>query len=495
MADDSNEQILAFVSGALPDVDFVLRGVEGREELSSGFTYDLLLHRREGPLSEDQLDALMKGPVAIALGSGDDDVVHGILESVELLDGTAAMGGRYVARVVPTTDALRLAQSCRIYQNLDTAELIAAVLESYGLQKGKDFDLRIHAALPKREYIVQYQESDWDFLQRWMEHEGFFYWYEHGSASETLVIADENEDATAIAAPTALSYRARNNMSTGGAATIWDWQLTQRRIAARVAVLDYNPLTPHVALVGKAEADVTHGFGSVFHYGEHFTTPEDGKRVAKLRAEQLRSERRRYRALTDCARFRVGHSFELENHFDAQNDGKYLITRLEITVGAAISRQRTADEEREVSAYRARFTAVEFDVPFRPPRQTAWPRIDGVIHAHVAGDTSGELSEIDDAGRYKVRLPFDGGGPKGAGSSRWVRMAQPYAGGGYGTHFPLHKGTEVLLAHIDGDPDRPVIVGSVPNAQTLSPATRSNASQSVIQTAAGVRIEMEDNQG
>jgi type VI secretion system secreted protein VgrG len=73
-------------------------------------------------------------------------------------------------------------------------------------------------------------------------------------------------------------------------------------------------------------------------------------------------------------------------------------------------------------------------------------------------------------------------------------MAQPYAGAGYGTHHPLHKGTEVLLLHIDGDPDRPIIAGAVPNPQTLSPSTSSNATQSVTQTASGIRVEMEDLQ-
>jgi type VI secretion system secreted protein VgrG len=116
------------------------------------------------------------------------------------------------------------------------------------------------------------------------------------------------------------------------------------------------------------------------------------------------------------------------------------------------------------------------------------------MHAHVDGDTAGEIAEIDDVGRYRVRLPFDVGGGRGQRASRWVRKAQGYSGQGYGMHFPLHKGAEVLLAHVDGDPDRPIIVGTVAHATTPGPVARSNASQSVIQTASGIRMELEDQQ-
>ena len=145
------------------------------------------------------------------------------------------------------------------------------------------------------------------------------------------------------------------------------------------------------------------------------------------------------------------------------------------------------------SPYRARFTSIPATVPFRPPRRTPWPRIDGVINAHIDADSNGDYAQIDGEGRYKVKLPFDVGTTKGLASSRWIRMAQAYAGPGYGNHFPQHKGTEVLLAHVDGDPDRPIIVGAVPNAVTPGTVMDKNASQSVMQTASGIRLELEDS--
>ncbi len=135
-----------------------------------------------------------------------------------------------------------------------------------------------------------------------------------------------------------------------------------------------------------------------------------------------------------------------------------------------------------------------FDVPFRPRQLTPWPRISGVMHAHIEADTAGDVAQIDDQGRYKVKMPFDVGKKKGLTSSRWIRMAQPYAGPGYGSHAPQHKGTEVLVVHVDGDPDRPIIVNAVPNVVTPGPVTGKNSTQSVTQTASGIRVELEDLQ-
>jgi type VI secretion system secreted protein VgrG len=483
---------IGFVSGGLPKGTLRLLGVRGREWISRLFSFDLLLERKEGPLSDDELDALVRAPCAVAMGPTPGDVVRGIVRYVRVLDAARDNPSRYRIEMVPTAYVLTLGQSNRIFQATTVPQMVTTILQQYGLSAGKDFEILVSGSPPEREYIVQYQESDWDFIQRWLEHEGFFYWFEHGGAADKLIIADANADTTPIAGPSAISYRERNNLSTGRIATVWDWELEQQRIPARVTVIDYNYRRPDVRLVAKATVDEARGFGTVMSSGEHVKSVEEGNTVAAVRAQRFLCERRTYTARTDCARFRAGHSFELENHHDAANDGKYLITSIEHTVGHRF----VDDPEPSELAHRylARFSAMPFDVAFRPARVTPWPSIHGVLHAHVESDTSGEFAQIDDQGRYKVRLPFDSGDAKGTQASRWIRMAQPYAGAGYGSHFPLHKGTEVLLAHVDGDPDRPIIVGAVPNVHTMSPSTSANATQSVISTASGIRIEMEDFQ-
>jgi type VI secretion system secreted protein VgrG len=492
--DNSLESIqIRFTSGAMPDDAVRLRGVWGREALSRLFEYDLVLQRSE-PYTDDELDQLLKAPCAIALGPKPGDVVRGLLKSIEVLDHDRHNEARYLATMVPNLWLLTMTQTSALYQDTTVPDMVTKILKTYGLTP-KNFQIQVNlkAKSPKREYVVQYQESDWDFIQRWLEHEGFFYWFEHGGDAEKLIIADENTNATPIDDPEVISYRERNNLSTGRVGTVWDWTLSQKRIPARVALVDHNYRKPSTSLFVSEDVDTARGFGTVFIYGDHFKDVNAGSALALLRAERMRCERRTFRGRTDCSRFRVGHVFELENHFDAEQDGKYLVTRIDHRVGFPVKPDRD-DLGEAPQRYTARFEAIPIGVDFRPERVTPWPRIHGAMHAHIDADTSGDYASIDAEGRYKVRMPYDMNVNKGAKASRWIRMMQPYAGAGYGQHHPLHKGTEVLLLHIDGDPDRPIIAGAVPNPATLSPSTGSNATQSVTQTASGIRVEMEDLQ-
>lgn len=489
---------LGFLSAAVKDGGIQLIGVQGREELSRLFELELLLMRHGPPLTLDELEDIVRQPAVVALGQTKDDLVHGLITSIEHLQGTRHRLPVYVARLVPQVALLDLGRRSAIYQDQTVSEFVSALLQAHGLNPGRHFGFMVENGKksPKHEYVCQYQESDWAFISRWLEHEGFFYWFEHRKEGAKLMIADANGDATAIAEPSTISFRERNNLGSGSRHTIWDLGLQQRRVPHRVTLVDYNYRRPSELLISSEKVDPG-GFGHVFLYGDHFKDKGVGDARAKLRAEELGVSRRTVSGTTDCPRFRVGHWFELENHHIGEYDGKYLITSIEHRAGFEVPssrRARDAGEEERPLNYRASFTAVPFGVPYRPARSTPWPRVHGVINGHVEADTAGDYAQIDDQGRYKVKLPFDVGTQKGLSTSRWIRMAQSYAGAGYGQHFPLHKGTEVLITFIDGDPDRPMVVGSVPNAATPSPVVDANATQSVTQTASGIRIELEDLQ-
>jgi len=145
--------------------------------------------------------------------------------------------------------------------------------------------------------------------------------------------------------------------------------------------------------------------------------------------------------------------------------------------------------------YKNTFDCIPADVVFRPLRRTEWPSIHGFVNATIDGAGSNQYAEIDDHGRYKVKLPFDLSDKKDGKASRYIRMMQPYAGGGMGMHFPLHKGTEVALGFVDGDPDRPIILGALVNPETASPVSGANQTQSKIHTGGGNSFTIEDTAG
>ena len=267
---------------------------------------------------------------------------------------------------------------------------------------------------------------------------------------------------------------------------------------------DYNERNPALPMVGQAMADTKLGFGTHFSYGEHFDDAEAGKLLATRRAERYLVEQTTARGSSDCPRLRVGHRFEMWNHFSGDQNAEYLLTAIDhrVSMSERIAPPRGASYDlappstrRERLVYRASFEAIPKGTQFRPARTTPWPRIDGVMHAHVDSDTDGKFSTLNEEARYRIRLPFDSAGNQGEAASSWVRMVQSYSGAGYGSHFPLHKGAEVVVAFVQGNPDRPIILGAVPNAHTPGPSARKNANQSVVQSASGIRFVMDDKHG
>jgi type VI secretion system secreted protein VgrG len=262
-------------------------------------------------------------------------------------------------------------------------------------------------------------------------------------------------------------------------------------VPQQVTLRDYNWRTPSVPLVAQQKVD-PQGRGLQMYYGEHFRDTGEGKKLAKVRAEELAARREVYTGQSRVRALRSGQIFELMGHVLGQFDQSYLVTE----VTHEVDQQRVSGESaaaRGTQGYTNSWLAIPAKVPFRPERRTPKPRVMGIVNAVVDGTVNGAAAPIDELGRYKVLLPFDVSGKAGGKASRWIRMVQTASGAGYGMHFPLHVGTEVAISHVNGDPDRPIIVGSVPNPETLTPVVSDNATQSVIRTRAGIHIEFEDD--
>ena len=467
----------------------VLR-VDGHEAIGSLSEY--VIHFSVAtPLTDDDTDALLTTRCRFNL---DDDgaAVHGVVREVELADYVEERPVEYRAAVVPSVWLLSLSRISRVYQDVTVLDITREILVRFGMKDGEDFEIRSYATYDKRELYVQFEESDWTFIQRWFEREGLFYWFEHDETGDKLVISDDNKGFQPISGDPKVPYRDKADL-VRSEESITSWTGRRGRTVARVILKDYNERNPAMPMVASADADMKTGFGVVFAYGEHFANAPAGTVLAQKRAERIMVERVTSSGETDSGRFHVGATFQMYNHFASNQDGKYLITR----VSHSVVRQEVdpdipSDGSERQLLHTARFDAIPASTPFRSPRTTPWPRIDGVMTGHIDSDSAGDVSTLNEESRYRVRLPFDSTGNQGESASSWVRMAQSYAGAGYGSHFPLHKGAEVVLSFIGGNPDRPIIVGAIPNAHTPGPSASKNATQSAIHTASGIKFVMDD---
>ncbi|MCC7539493.1 MAG: type VI secretion system tip protein VgrG [Deltaproteobacteria bacterium] len=367
----------------------------------------------------------------------------------------------------------------RIFQDQDVLKIADVIFK----EQGRKNEIKTTRTYPVREYTVQYEETDTLFLRRLLEHEGIFHWFD--GMKNKRVLADDNSAFTHAAGHEFVKWAPR--LESKPALTDLTWE---RRVVPSMAVVrDYDWRAPG-SLVQADRAVEAHGFGLHVYFGDHVKAA-DAPRLASVRAEELGFPHQVLRATSNIRGLRPGNKLTLEApaKLGPELDG------IELVVAEVRHEIDQGDDDKADAAkpYRNELVLFPFSVPYRPARVTPKPRIDGLVYAIVDGEMRSTAAPVDDQGRYRVFFPFDTNAKAGGRASRWVRMAQPYAGAGYGMHMPLHIGTQVIVAHINGDPDRPVIVGAIPNADTTSPVHSANATQSAIRSHGGILFELEDD--
>lgn len=472
-------------AGSAPDL--YVRQMDGHEGLSQLYAFDIIVETSTGgPLAFDVIEELLTKDAYVAFGEAEEHKVHGVIREVEMLSMNEPSPVLYHLRLVPKFFDTTLTAGSWVYQDLSAPQVLKDVLTEAGFHDGTHYELRLSKTYKPYEYKVQYEETDFQFLSRVMEYEGIFYFFEHGDEGSKLIFADGNNNFLELDGFESLTYDPRGGTS-GGENRISALTRTRRTVTTKVTVRDYNYRTPSTELVGKDEVDPA-GVGEHVYYGEHFKDAAGGTRIAKLRAQELLAHREVYAGVTGVRGLHAGHKFAVENHYFDAMDQQYVVTDIRHSV-----QQAGVDAGSSSRAYQNEFTAVPYAVTWRPVRLTPIPRIAGVIHGKIDAPSDGvRATPLDEHGRYKVILPWDLAGKAGGKASRWIRMAQPASGGGYGVQFPLHIGTEVAIIHVNGDPDRPLIMSSVPNFETASPVNSGNPTQSQIRTRHGITVTFDD---
>jgi type VI secretion system secreted protein VgrG len=473
---------IRLTSSAFGDSQIDVLSLDGEERLGQLFHFDVEVTTPDGSLDEE---AVMTSPLTLSFVRNDaiERRVHGIAANIEERTTTGDQGYRsYYIRLVPRLWLGTVNEALDIFMDKSIPEVIEDKLGMWGFELGTDFVMRLRTDYPKREFVVQYRESDVAFISRWCEHLGITLSLEHDEQRDVVVFSDHQEAFAEIEGEAAVPFR-----DAGAGSGVSALVAKRRTMPRRIVMRDYNYRTPGVDLTVIEEVP-TGRAGDVVEYGAHFKTPSEGKWFAGLRVQQVLSTQRVLNGQATEPRLRAGATFALEGH--PAGELELLVT--EVDHRAELAGPRGG---RGSLSYGTTFRAIAKELTFRPPRITPRPKVTGVLNGVIDASAKGDYAEIDADGRYRVKFLYDTAQRDEGLASKLVRMAQPHAGGGYGMHFPLRPGVEVILTCVDGDPDRPVIASTVPNPSNPSPVTGGNNARNIIRTGGGNEINIDDTEG
>ena len=475
----------------------LLVGLSGHEEMSRLFSYKLDLLAVNGTVVPFEKLLGQDISIRLSLPNGEPRFINGICSQV-------AQAGRdhtftnYRLEVVPKLWLLTHNVQSRIFQQISVPDILKKVLNAM------DVALEIQGTFEPRDYCVQYRESDFAFASRLMEEEGIFYFFRHTAEGHKLVLANTPQSHTNLPVANRLFYETVNG-GNRPEDRVFEWEKVQELRSGKVTLWDHTFELPHRHLESSRTIQDSVKVGKVQHplklpmnaqlelynypgeYAQRFDgiTPAGGKRSQDLqkifqdnqRTSRIRMEQEAAPGLvvhgeSNCRQLVCGHRFNLERHFDA--DGPYVLTA--VTHSAVLDTYRS--NRSGDFQYSNDFTCIPFDLPYRPQRLTEKPTINGTQTAIVVGPPGEEIWP-DQYSRVKVQFHWDREGKNDLGSSCWVRVSTPWAGKQWGMiHIP-RIGQEVIVAFEEGDPDRPIIVGSVYNYEQMPPfALPENKTQS-----------------
>ena len=469
-------EVLLSVSTALGADVLLLDTAQGVEGISQLFGFTLTMRSSSNALKASDIIGKL-ATVTLSTDGGHKRYVNGIVSRFAYL-GSSADFALYTAEIVPSMWLLTLGKDRVIYQNMSTPDIVSAVLKEFSVR----FESKLSGNYSPREYCVRYDESAFDFISRLLEEEGIFYFFTHADGAHTLVLADSN--STFAVCPNAAKLVMRNDAKNlGDVNSIQRFEQNERLVIKSHAVDDYNYLTPSTALFAKVDGKTDHR-GMDYEYPGRYQTLSEGQARARIRVQEHQSDSQFILGESQCPHLLPGTQFTLAEHLRGELNASHVV--------------RTVRHHAEREKYQNSFETVPPAVPFRPLRLTPRPVVLGNHTAKVVG-SSGEEIWTDQYGRIKVQFPWDRVGKKDDKSSCWIRVSQIWAGQSWGALFLPRIGQEVLVSYLDGDPDRPLVTGSVYNAEQTTPiALPGKSSQSTIRSrstkkgTAGNEMRFED---
>jgi type VI secretion system secreted protein VgrG len=519
----TEDRLLYLTTPLGPDV-LLLSGFNGKEAISELFQFELEI------LADNRVSVPFDQLLGQRIGFGINVLPNDACVQRDF-DGICirlTQGGRdqnltrYSMTVAPKFWLLTQSFQSRIFQQKSVPDILKIVLT------GLDVDYLIQGTFEPRDYCVQYQESDFHFASRLMEEEGIFYFFNFTSGNHKLVLANTPSSHPEIDDSSTLIYeelsgglRAEERIASwekaqdlrSGKYTLWDhcFELPHKHLEAQSTVIDSVPMgtvTHKLKVAGNDGLEIFEHpglFAQRFDGVDKAGSPQppeiqkiftDNQRTVGIRMQQSEQPMLLVKGVGNCRQMSAGHKFTLTRHFNA--DGLYVL--VSVTHSAEEGDFRTSSNS-AASHYGNHFTCIPFGLAYAPSRKTPRPFIRGCQTAVVVGP-SGEEIFTDKYGRVKVQFHWDRMGQYDGDSSCWIRVGTSWAGKQWGAISIPRIGHEVIVDFLEGDPDQPIITGSVYNADMMPSYTLpDNKTRSGVKSRSSIggggfnEIRFEDKKG
>jgi type VI secretion system secreted protein VgrG len=478
-------RLLSIATPLGPDV-LVIKSLQMTDEMGRPFSCQAELRSTNEALNFDEI---IGKPVTIRveIPDGEPRFINGyVARFVQEGVPSANRSNRYVATIVPWLWLLTRQTDCRIFQNQTTQEILTALFGDFNIPS-EAFSFNLQTTLKPREYVVQYRESAFNFVQRLMEQEGLYYFFKHSDGKHEMVITDQPATHVPAEGYAEIPFIPQS-VEAFQQERIWEWTVEKQLNPTKYAHRDYDFRAPDASTQANKEVPRTHDLAGfeVFDYpGGHYGFPDgetvgEGTRLAQVRIDELAVQYEVVRGRGDPRGLVVGARFTLTGFSRADQEREYVVTSA--FYHAEVSDYQTGSETTSPHMYQVGFTAIPADTVFRLQRTTPRPVVAGPQTAVVVGP-AGEEVHTDEFGRVMVKFHWDRRAAGDDTSSCWIRVSQLWAGRGWGAMYIPRIGQEVIVDFLEGDPDRPIITGRVYNATNTVPAALpANKTQSTIKS-------------
>ena len=486
------------VNTTLGEDVLLLRSMTAAERLSAPFEYELRLLSEQIDVSPDDL---LGTPATVTLELPDQGrrFFNGYVSRFS----HAGIEGRYAvysATLVPWLWFLSRTADCRIFQDKTVPDIVKEIFREHGFT---DFDDRLSGNYRQWTYCVQYRETDLSFVNRLLEHEGIYYFFAHTDGKHTLVLGDGNSAHSTVPGYEEVPFLPQGASALNEIDHLDDWALHKEVRPGAFAHNAYDFTAPRKNLLAKRSDPKKHALAEleVFDFQGDYTETSDGDGYARIRLEETQADHEIVRAEGNARGLACGTLFTLTGYQRGDQNREHLIVAADYDLQS--DEFETRASPKDGLGFRCSLSAIDANIPYRPPRVTPKPFVQGPQTAIVTGK-AGEEIWTDKHGRIKVQFHWDRYGKHDENTSCWVRVSHPWAGKNWGAVAIPRIGQEVIVDFLEGDPDQPLITGRVYNGDQMPPwDLPANMTQSGIlsrsskggSAANANAIRMEDKKG